>query len=188
MVRCAHITTNGLHSAGPLCKALADMNYETTLTYSEPLIRQAVFAFWRRVVGLKFAVAILLTSFGVGFGVAHGDSSWVIGMSGTVLAFGVIFVVAIYFVHYRNSIVKLRDMGSPNATFRTDEHSFTITSGSGTATLQWVAVKELWKTPNAWLMLYSKSHFTTLPVACLSSEMQSFILQRIQAAGGKIVG
>jgi len=163
------------------------MNYETTLIYSKPLIRQAVFAFWRRVVGVKFPVALLLTALGVGFAVAGGDSSWIIGMSGTVLAFGLLFVVALYFVHYRNSVAKLHDMGSPNATFRTDENTFTVSSGAGTATLPWSAVKELWKTPHAWLIFYSKAQFTTLPLVCLPPEMQSFIVQRIQATGGKIV-
>jgi len=163
------------------------MNYETKLTYSEPLIRQTVFEFWRRVIGVKFFIAIILTALGLGFGIANGDSSWVVGVSGTILVLGVLFAVALYFVHYRNSMAKLRDMGNPNAAFRTDEDTFTVSSGAGTATLQWGAVKELWKTPNAWLIFYSKAQFTTLPISCLSAEMQSFILQRIQATGGKII-
>ncbi|MBI1285390.1 MAG: YcxB family protein [Thiobacillus sp.] len=164
------------------------MNYETTLTYSEPLIRQAVFAFWRRSVGVGFLVALLLIALGLAFYLARGEVSWVVGVLGTVFTFGVLFIVALYFVHYRNSLAKFRDMGSPYATFRADHSSFTISADSGTATLQWAVVKELWQTPNVWLLLYSKAHFSTLPVACLSPEMQSFILQRIQAAGGKIVG
>ena len=164
------------------------MTYETTLTYSERLIRHAVFAFWRRSVGVGFFVALLLIALGLVFYLERGEASWFVGVLGTVFAFGVLFVVAIYFIHYRNSLAKFRDMGGPNATFRADDSSFTISSGSGTATLQWAVVKELWQTPNAWLLLYSKAQFSTLPVACLSPELQSLILQRIQAAGGKIVG
>jgi hypothetical protein len=164
------------------------MNYETTLTYSEPLIRQAVFAFWRRSVGVGFLVALLLIALGFAFYLARGEASWVVGVLGTVFAVGVLFALALYFVHYRNSLAKFRDMGSPNATFSANDSSFTISSGAGTATLQWSVVKELWQTPTAWLLLYSKAHFSTLPVACLSPDMQAFILQRVQAAGGKIVG
>lgn len=164
------------------------MSFETTLTYSEPLIRQAVFAFWRRSIGVGFVVALLLTALGLAVYLARGETSWVVGVLGTVLTFGVLFVVALYFVHYRNSLAKFREMGTPNATFRADDSSFTFSSGAGTATLQWAAVRELWKTPNAWLFLYSKAHFSTLPIACLSPEVQSFICRRIQAEGGKIVG
>ena len=164
------------------------MNLDATLSYTEPLIRKAVFAFWRRSVGVKFLVALLLTGVGLGSLLARGESSWLVGVVGTVLVFGVLFVVAIFFIHYRNSLVKLREMGSPQATFSANDSSFTITSGAGTATLQWSAVKELWQTPTAWLLLYSKAHFSTLPLDGLSPEMQTFILQRVQAAGGKIVG
>ncbi len=164
------------------------MSYETTLTYSEPIIRQAVFAFWRRLVGVGYMVALLLVAIGLAFFLLRGEVSWVVGVLGTVFAFGVLFIVALYFIHYRNSLAKFRDMGSPIATFRADDSSFTISADTGTATLQWYVVKELWQTPNVWLLLYSKAHFSTLPIDCLSPEIQSFILQRIQAAGGKIVG
>jgi hypothetical protein len=177
-------TTSALTHLSP---GVADLNYETILTYSEPLIRQAVLAFWRRSVGVGFMVALLLVALGLAFYLLRGEASWVAGVLGTVFAFGVLFIVALYFTHYRNSLAKFRDMGSPNATFRVDDSSFTISSDAGTATLQWSVVKELWQTPNAWLLLYSKAHFSTLPIACLSPEMRSFILQRVQAAGGKIV-
>jgi hypothetical protein len=35
-------------------------------------------------------------------------------------------------------------------------------------------------------LLYSKSQFSTLPVANLSPEMQAFIIERVIAAGGKV--
>jgi len=37
-------------------------------------------------------------------------------------------------------------------------------------------------------LLYSKAQFSTLPLACLSPETQAFVLQRVQAAGGKVAG
>jgi hypothetical protein len=163
------------------------MHFETTLTYSVPLLRQAVFAFWRRTVGPGFWVALLLVGASLGFLVAQGASSWLAGVVGTVFVAAVLFVTAIYVVHWCNALAKLRGMGSPSATFSAGESSFTMSSGAGSATLQWSAVTELWETPAVWLLLYSKAHFSTLPVACMPPEMQAFIRQRVQAAGGKIV-
>ena len=164
------------------------MNIETTLTYSEKLIRNVVFVFWRRTIGGRFFVAWIITSACFAFLLAQGETSWLVGALGTILVLCTLFVVAIYFVHYRNSLAKLRDMGSSNATFSANDISFTISSDAGNATLQWSVVKELWQTQTAWLLLYSKAHFTTLPIACLSAEMQTYILDRVKAAGGKIVG
>jgi hypothetical protein len=164
------------------------MSHEATLIYTEPLLRQAVFAFWRRSVGVGFAVALAVVALALGALVAQGEASWLVGVLGTVFVAGVAFPTGLYFVHYRNSMRKLREMGSPQATFCAEESSFTISSSIGTTKLQWSAVKELWRFSDVWLLLYSKAQFSTLPVACLSPEMQAFVLQRVRAAGGKVGG
>jgi len=164
------------------------MSYETTLIFSEPLVRQAVFAFWRRTIGIGYVIALVVSVFSLGLLIAQGNTSWLIGALATALAFGVLFVVFLYVGHYRNSLNKFREMGSPHATFLAEEASFTIGSSIGTTTLQWSAIKELWQFSGIWLLLYSKAQFSTLPLTDMPPEMQAFILQRVQEAGGKIVG
>jgi hypothetical protein len=164
------------------------MSHQTTLIYTEPVLRQAVFAFWRRSVGVGFIIALAVVALSLGALIAQGAASWLVAALSTVLVVGVAFAVALYVVHYRNSLRKFRELGSPQATFRAEESSFTISSGIGITTLQWSAVKEVWQFPGVWLLLYSKAQFSTLPVACLSPEMQAFVLQRVRAAGGKVGG
>jgi hypothetical protein len=43
------------------------MRHETTLIFTDSLIREAVLAFWRRSVGLGFGVAVLAVAAGLGF-------------------------------------------------------------------------------------------------------------------------
>jgi hypothetical protein len=162
------------------------MSHEATLIYSEALLRQAVFSFWRRTVGVSFLVALGVAALGLGILVSQDVSSWLIAGLGAVLVLGVAFAVAVYIVHYNKSLRKFREMDKPRATFRADESSFTMTSDVGTTTLQWSAVKELWQFPSVWLLLYSKSQFTTLPLACLPPEIQTHIVQCIRSAGGKV--
>jgi hypothetical protein len=168
------------------------MSHEATLIYSEPILRRAVFAYWRRSFGVGFIVAYVVVALGLGTLVAQGMTSWldgvIVGVLGAVLALGGGMAAVVYFIHYRNSMRKFRAMGSPQAMFLVEELSFTLSSGIGTATLQWSAVKELWQFPGVWLLLYSKAHFTTLPLASMPPQMQDFVKQHIQAAGGKIVG
>jgi hypothetical protein len=161
-------------------------SYEATLIYSETLLRQAVFAFWWRSVGVSFFVALLIAAIGLVVLVALGQASWLIGGLAAVLVLGIAFAVFVYVVHYRRSLHKFRQMDKPRATFCANESSFTMSSDIGTTTLQWSAVKELWQFSNVWLLLYSKAQFTTLPLACLSPETQAYIVQCVRTAGGKV--
>jgi hypothetical protein len=162
------------------------MPHEATLIYSESLLRQAVFGFWHRSVGIRFFVALLIAALGLVVLVALGQSSWIIGGLATVLAVGMAFAIVVYVVHYRRSLQKFRQMDKPQATFHAEESSFTMSSDIGTTTLQWSAVKELWQFPSVWLFLYSKAQFTTLPLACLSPETREYIVRRIRESGGKV--
>ncbi|MDR2244024.1 MAG: YcxB family protein [Burkholderiales bacterium] len=164
------------------------MSHKTTLIFSEQIIRQAAFGFLRRSLGVGFTVALVVVALSFGLLVVQGTSTWHVGMLGSILFMGIVSAVALYFVHYRSSLRRFREMGDPQATFHVDESTFTITSAIGSGSFQWLVVKELWRFSDVWLLMYSKAQFSILPLRCLSPEMQTFIVQRIQSAGGKIVG
>ncbi len=173
------------YGAGPLSFTLA-MPYQTTLIYNEILVKRAVLAFWRRSVGFGFLFALAITASSLAILLYHGNSSWVVGVLASVLLVGVLFIGAIYFVHLGNSIQKFKAMGSPQASFIADESTFSLSSGAGEATLPWQSVVEVWQFSEFWLLLFSKAQFVTLPTANLPSEMQTFIVERVRANGGKI--
>jgi hypothetical protein len=114
------------------------------------------------------------------------DYSWQTGMIGTAIAFGFLFSASVYVVHYRNALAKFRDLSGSTATFHVDEDSFTVESSIGASTLKWSTVKEVWQFQNVWLLMFSKAHFSTLPVANLSPQLRLFIVEHVRAAGGKI--
>lgn len=164
------------------------MLHEAKLIYTDSLLRQAVLAFWYRSIGIGFVVALGVVAICLSIVIAQGEAVWLVGALASVLVLGTVFAAALYVVHYRNSLRKFREMGNAQATFRADESSFTLSSPIGTATLQWTAVRELWQFRSVWLLLYSKAQFSTLPLACMSSEMQAFVVQRVRSTGGKVDG
>ena len=164
------------------------MSHEVTLIYSETLLRQAVFGFWRRSIGTGFIMMLMALAVILGVLVTQDVAFWIIVTLTVLLVIAAIVAGALYIVHYRNSLLKFRQLDKPQSTFRADESSFTLSSDIGTTTLQWSAVKELWQFPTVWLLLYSKSQFTTLPLACLSPETQAYIVQRVRESGGKVDG
>jgi hypothetical protein len=54
------------------------MSHQTTLIYTEPVLRQAVFAFWRRSVGVGFIIALAVVALSLGALIAQGAASWLV--------------------------------------------------------------------------------------------------------------
>jgi YcxB-like protein len=157
---------------------------EIKLRYSEPLLREAVRAFVFRAIirgfGLRFFVACAALAFCIAYLLSHGDRSWVVGALASMLFFVGVFFLIIYLAHYRNTVGRFRQMRVPEASFAYTEEQFTLTSEMGSATLPWSAITEVWRYPRFWLILFSRSQFSTLPLDCLDAETQAFITRKTQ--------
>jgi YcxB-like protein len=162
------------------------MQHRANLRYTEHLVAQAVRAFWRKSVGAGLFVAVALMIAFLAWRLVHGDRSWIVGFTAAVIVLGIAMPIAVYVVHYRNSMGKFREMTQPIAEFVADEGTFTLISDRGTASFKWDSVKEVWKFESVWLLLFSKAQFFTLPLEDVPDPMQAFILERVRASGGKI--
>jgi YcxB-like protein len=98
----------------------------------------------------------------------------------------VLLSIALYIVHYRRSLSRLRRMSIPQAVFEPAEEAFRITSDVGTLELSWRSVKEVWRFPHFWLLFISRAQFITLPLDDLNLEERQYVLNKIKANGGKI--
>jgi hypothetical protein len=164
------------------------MFFEATLKYSETIVRRAALASWRHAFGVRFVVALALLGAGLLFLVQRGERSWIVGMLGTVLLLGIAFAAAAYVVSVQSSLSRLRQMQSPEALLRAEASGFSISSELGAVTMPWSAVKRVWRHPGFWLLVLSRSSQVTLPLAAVAEEAQSFILQQIKGAGGRVGG
>ncbi len=156
------------------------------LHYSEPLIRSAVWAFWRRVTGWRYFVAIALVLGSCIYSISSGDRSWWVGVSASVLCLAIIFALALYVIHYRGAITRFRRMQSPVATFEARSDHFRVTSDLGSSELSWSAIVEIWQFPEFWLLFVSRAQFITLPLADLDSEARDFIFHCARSHGAKV--
>jgi hypothetical protein len=43
--------------------------------------------------------------------------------------------------------------------------------------MRWSTVKEIWRFPDFWLLLFSKAQFATIPAQCVPMAMQDFVLR-----------
>ncbi len=162
------------------------MQYRTTLRYTEQLVAQAVRLYWRRTIDVRLlAVDAAMVAF-LAWRLLEGDRSWVVGVVAAAVLLGLAMPVAVYVVHYRNSMGKLREMSRPLAELVVDDDAITLTADNGSGSMKWGLVKEVWRFESVWLLLLSKAQFITLPVADVPESMRAFILDRVAASGGRI--
>lgn len=149
---------------------------------------QAVRCYWRRTMNLGLLLAVAIMFALLVWLLLQGDRSWLVGMVASVVVLGLAMPGVVYLVHYKNSISKFRDMAQPIATFVAEDDSFTLSSDRGTTTLKWDTVVELWRFEAFWLLLFSKAQFVTVPLEGMPQQMQSYVLDRVRSAGGKVAG
>jgi hypothetical protein len=154
------------------------MRHVATLSYSEELIRRAVFSFWLRGVGWKALLAMVVLVVVVSLEIHFEGRSWIIGALATLLFLAVGFVMLIYLVHLRQSLDRFRTLRNPRAIFAAEAEGFSLTTDARSSTLRWEAVYAIWKFDDFWLLLFSRSHFVTLPLADIPLQMREFILER----------
>ena len=163
------------------------MSYETTLIYTEKIVRRAIVAYWRRTIAFRYLLLPLALIGWLAFTISQGESSVLTrGAAGATLV-GVTLWAFLYLIHYRKSMAKFREMRDPRIKFRASDESFHFSSEMGSSTLPWSVIKELWQFPDFWLFVYARGQFNTLPTDCLASEMRDFVAERVRSAGGKIV-
>jgi hypothetical protein len=160
--------------------------HRASLKYDEHLVNRAVRSYWRRSLGIGVLVGVPLICVFLAMRIADGDRSWYVGLLAGAALLGIGIPAVVYWVHYRNSMAKLRDMKEPVATFVADEDTFTLASDHGSSTLKWEAIKEVWKFDGFWLLLFSKAHFATIPLDDVSDAMRSYVLERVKRSGGSV--
>jgi hypothetical protein len=160
--------------------------HRATLRYDEQLVNRAVRAYWRRSLGIGVLVGVPLLCVFLFMRLADGDRSWHVGLLAGAVLLGIAMPILVYWVHYRNSMAKFRDMKDPVAVFVAEQDSFTLASDHGSSTLKWEAIKEVWGFDGFWLLLFSKAHFATIPLAGLSDEMRAYVLERVKRSGGSV--
>ncbi|HZC81526.1 MAG TPA: hypothetical protein VE222_07355, partial [Nitrospiraceae bacterium] len=84
------------------------MSHEATLIYSESLLREAVFGFWRRSIGTGFILMLVVLAVVLGVLVVLGAPLWIIVTLAVLLVLAAAVAVALYIGYYRNSLRKFR--------------------------------------------------------------------------------
>lgn len=158
------------------------------LRYSPSLARRVLMSFILRTLGMPYFAAVAALAFGFAYLVWDGDRSWFVGVIGALACLGALIPVVGFCVRYRQSAALMREMKNPEARLCVDAGGLTVSSDLGTSTFPWSSINEIWRYPEYWLILYSKSQFITLPLASIPPDIRVTIASGVENAGGRISG
>jgi hypothetical protein len=160
---------------------------QTTVTYSEALIRRAIFRFWIRFISWHGFAALAVWSAVCVWAVFWQTEKWV--MYGSLLFWLVAVTAAggVYVTYARRSIAKFRRMGDPTAEVTISSDAFRVKNSLADSTVQWRAIEAIWRFPEAWLLFGGKNAFITLPIDAISSEDRELMCARVKEHGGRVV-
>jgi len=156
------------------------------LQYSEEIVRSAVKEFCKRSIGLGLPVAFGLMLMFFIYLLWTGNTSWITGVVGSVLAFAVVMVITLYVAHYRNSMQRIRAMRQPKALLELSSDSLTIKADSGSSNVPSKSITEVWAYEDFWLVFLSRAQFFTIPLANMDSDSQAKIRSKFDDWGLKI--
>jgi hypothetical protein len=157
-----------------------------TLHYTPAIVGRAVNRFWLRAVGWKFLIAVFVLAWFVVSAIRGGDRSWLIGALGALGGLAVLFSVALYFAHRRRSFGAFRRLEQGQALLRVNERTFALQSAAGFSELSWNAVTEIWRYEDAWLLIFSRALFATLPISDIDEQGRELIARCVKESGGKL--
>ncbi|CAN5662948.1 hypothetical protein BH24ACI3_BH24ACI3_05100 [soil metagenome] len=155
------------------------MNREITVQYSRDLIKQAVWKFWVRSIGLSGFVGFFVVCVGFLYFLFSGDRSWFTGFLGAVVLIAAGIGVASYFIYLNRSMEKFNRMDEPTAKARFTDDLIAIESDIGWTELSWKMIEKIWKYPSVWLVFIAKQGYVTLPTANLDEELKQFITAKM---------
>ncbi len=162
------------------------MEYVISTTYNSKLVDSATWNFWKRFCGKETILSFILIPIAGYMWFGLKSRGWI---TATFLALSIVFffvMVAIYFVYRYRSLKIFEQMESPQAEWRFNDNSFSVSSDIGKAEYKWKIIKKIWKFKSVWLLFYANQSYSTLPVDSMSAEIMEFVQQRVTQNGGKI--
>lgn len=155
------------------------MNREITVQYSRDLIKQAVWKFWVRSIGLSGFVGFFVVCVGFLYFLLSGDRSWFVGFLGAVVLIAAGIGIVSYFIYLNRSMEKFKRMDEPTAKFRFTDDLIGIESNIGWTEVSWKMIEKIWKYPSVWLVFIAKQGYITLPTANLDEELKQFVTAKV---------
>jgi hypothetical protein len=152
----------------------------------EPLVRLAHRAYVRKRVGMTLArylwapVSFLVIG---GLFLLGGETMYYAGM--TVIGVGIALWIytggviwRLYHRKVRDTLEHINRMSRPHFRFEFSDEGVSSKTELSSGQLAWKAFRELYRTPEVWLLFITKTRYVIFPTASVPADVQHFILTK----------
>jgi hypothetical protein len=160
---------------------------QTTVTYSEALIRRAIFRYWMRFIKWHgFAAIAVWSPLCIGVIVRQAEA-WLVCCVLVSAVLTVACLLGAYVAYLHRALSKFRRMGGPTAEVTISGGEFHVKTTLADSRLQWRAITGIWRFPETWMVFVGTSDFMTLPIDAISMEDRELMCARVRQHGGRVV-
>jgi hypothetical protein len=156
------------------------MEYQFTITIEERHVKSALNHFFSRTMGYGTLVTLgLIFLFTTGMVYFNNHRTLGFALDGFFLAALGFFLIC-YFMQRRTKLGLLKKLQPPEVHYELTEDTISTRTSQGKVEVKWDAFKGLWMFSDVWLIILADyGGYITLPTDQLSSEVKSFLQQKI---------
>lgn len=165
---------------------MEEIRYQINMVYTLSMLKKSVFRYWKRALGWRYFIAMLFIGFCFISAIVKGDTSWMMGAFAVIFTAGILFGISVYLNNRYHVLGTFNALQNPTVTFKVYDEKFALASELGEGEWPWTAIKEIWQYQDTWLVFLARASYATFPLEAIPAEAQSFILEKVQEAGGII--
>jgi hypothetical protein len=154
-----------------------------TVRYTKDHCLATAWRYWQRRLGYRYALELTI---GAGLLVlaTQGPYRWL--EIALMVAVGIFALLGagLFFVHWLRGLQSLAALRPPTSTWTLTEEFVGQRSSLGESAIAWSALREVWRFPDLWLLVWGRDVFSTIPLDQLPREARQLIERRVKETGG----
>ncbi len=156
-----------------------------TVRYTPGHCLATAWRYWQRRLGYRYALELAIGS-GLLVLATQGPYRWI--EVALMVAVGVFAVLGagLFLIHWYRAVAGLKALSPPTSTWTLTEEAVMQASSLGESAIGWEGLREVWRFPDLWLLVWGRDVYSTIPVAQLPREARQLIERRVKETGGAI--
>ena len=155
------------------------MSHTAIIKYVRLLVRRTLNRFMVKRLGKSFFLVLLVVTFFLLFSYLTNSWTWALTYMAITITVAVAFLSFVYYARLRAAEGLFDKAKDPTVTLQFTMEGVRTESDLGSTDIKWQVFDEILKFQDAWLLVYAKSGYMTLPLNQLTPECSRFIEQQM---------
>jgi hypothetical protein len=119
--------------------------------------------------------------------VVAGERSVFVGALGAVVVLAAFYYGAAFSAAHRRAVATFDRLADKTSEFVFTEDGFSMRDDLGYREWPWRAVREVWRTKRAWIVIFAaRSGYLAMPIADISDQTKVFVVEHVTRHSGRV--